>query len=64
MFVLQAKDIFPLGNDAVINTTKELTGAKTKEEIIDLAEKWQPLRFLATYFLRHYYLEKRKRKNK
>ncbi|HET7118851.1 MAG TPA: DNA-3-methyladenine glycosylase 2 family protein [Hanamia sp.] len=64
MFVLQAKDIFPAGDVAVINTIKELTSAKTKEEIIFLSEKWKPLRSLATYFLWHYYLEKRKRKNK
>src|SRR3569832_1979923 len=33
MFCLQAKDIFPMGDIAVINTVKELSGAKTKEEI-------------------------------
>ena len=63
MFGLQAKDIFPIGDIAVVNTVKELTGAKTKEEIILLAEKWKPLRSLATYFLWHYYLEKRNKKN-
>jgi len=59
MFCLQAKDIFPIGDIAVINTIKELNKAKTKEEIIFLAEKWKPLRSLATYFLWHYYLKKR-----
>lgn len=63
MFGLQAKDIFPIGDIAVVNKMKELTGAKTKEEIISIAERWKPLRSLATYFLWHYYLEKRKRKN-
>jgi len=59
MFCLQSKDIFPSGDIAVVNTIKELTGEKTKEEIISLAEKWKPLRSLATYYLWHYYLSKR-----
>ncbi len=61
MFCLQAKDIFPLGDIAVINTVKELTGAKTKEDILYLSEKWKPVRSLAAYFLWHYYLKKRNR---
>ena len=63
MFGMQAKDIFPIGDIAIVNTMKELTGAKTKEEIIFLAERWKPLRSLATYFLWHYYLQKRNRQN-
>ena len=59
MFCLQSKDIFPSGDIAVVNTIKELTGEKTKEEIISLAEKWKPLRSLATYYLWHYYLSKK-----
>jgi DNA-3-methyladenine glycosylase II len=62
MFGLQAKDIFPIGDIAIVNTVKELTGVKTKEEIISMAERWRPLRSLATYFLWHYYLEKRNKK--
>ncbi|MCX6266079.1 MAG: DNA-3-methyladenine glycosylase 2 family protein [Bacteroidetes bacterium] len=61
MFCLQAKDIFPVGDVAVINTIRELTGTVTKQEIIEYAEKWKPYRSLATYFLWHYYLSKRKR---
>lgn len=61
MFCLQEKDIFPLGDIAVINTIKELSLAKTREEIISLSEKWKPLRSLAAYFLWHYYLKKRNR---
>jgi DNA-3-methyladenine glycosylase II len=61
MFCLQAKDIFPIGDIAVINTIKELYGMKTKEEIMLLAEKWRPTRSLAVYFLWHYYLNKRNR---
>jgi DNA-3-methyladenine glycosylase II len=61
MFCLQAKDIFPIGDIAVVNTVKELGGAKTAEEILLLAEQWKPLRSLAAYFLWHYYLKKRGR---
>jgi DNA-3-methyladenine glycosylase II len=61
MFCLQKKDIFPLGDIAVINTVKELYPAKTKEEIISLSEKWKPLRSLASYYFWHYYLRKRNR---
>jgi DNA-3-methyladenine glycosylase II len=61
MFCMQAKDIFPIGDIAVINTVKELYGMKTKEEIMLLAEKWRPNRSLAVYFLWHYYLKKRNR---
>jgi DNA-3-methyladenine glycosylase II len=59
MFCLQSKDIFPSGDIAVINTVKELTGLKTQEEIIALAQKWKPYRSLATYFFWHNYLCKR-----
>lgn len=61
MFCLQSKDIFPIGDIAVVNTIKELTEAKTKEEITLVAEKWKPLRSLAVYFLWHHYLKKRNR---
>jgi len=62
MFCMQAKDILPIGDIALFNTIKELTPAKTKEEMISFAERWRPLRSLATYFLWHHYLEKRKKK--
>lgn len=61
MFCLQSRDIFPIGDIAVVNTIKELTSARTQDEILGLAEKWRPLRSLATYFFWHYYLRKRGR---
>ena len=61
MFCLQQKDIFPIGDIAVVNTVKELSGVQTADEIRALAESWRPLRSLATYFLWHYYLRKRGR---
>ena len=59
MFCLQHKNIFPVGDIALINTVKELTDSKTKKEIILQSEKWRPYRSLATYFLWHYYLSRR-----
>lgn len=61
MFCLQAKDIFPAGDIAIINTIKELTTAVTPGEIMALSERWKPYRSLASYFLWHYYLCKRNR---
>jgi len=61
MFCLQAKDIFPLGDVALVTTIKELCGTNSKEEIIALTEKWKPYRSLSAYFLWHYYLSKRNR---
>ena len=61
MFCLQSKDVFPIGDIAVCNTIRELTGAVSKDEIIACSEKWKPYRTLATYFLWHYYLSKRNR---
>jgi DNA-3-methyladenine glycosylase II len=61
MFCLQAKDVFPIGDIAVVNTVKELSNARTQEQILALSEHWKPLRSLATYFLWHNYLSKRGR---
>jgi DNA-3-methyladenine glycosylase II len=61
MFCMQAKDIFPIGDIAVVNTVKELSDAQTSGDILLLAEKWKPLRSLAAFFLWHYYLKKRNR---
>jgi DNA-3-methyladenine glycosylase II len=61
MFCLQNKDIFPLGDIALINTLKELTKIKSEEGIIQFTKKLKPLRSLAAYFLWFYYLKKRNR---
>ena len=61
MFCVQSKNIFPLGDVALINTIKELAKVKTKTGIVRLTQKWQPYRSLAAYFLWYYYLKKRKR---
>jgi len=61
MFCLQNKDIFPLGDVALIKTIKELTRIKTEPGIVLFTKKLKPLRSLAAYFLWYYYLKKRKR---
>ena len=61
MFCLQSKDVFPLGDIALINTIIELTKVNTKSGIIRLTQKWKPYRSLAAYFLWYYYLKKRNR---
>jgi DNA-3-methyladenine glycosylase II len=61
MFCLQSKDIFPLGDIALIATIKELTNIKSDEGIIRFTKKLKPLRSLAAYFLWYYYLKKRNR---
>lgn len=61
MFCLQNKDIFPLGDIALINTLKELTKIKSEEGVIRFTKKLKPLRSLAAYFLWFYYLKKRNR---
>jgi DNA-3-methyladenine glycosylase II len=61
MFCLQTKDIFPIGDIAVVKTFKELTGVVSKDGIIEHSNRWKPYRSLATFFLWHYYLSKRNR---
>jgi DNA-3-methyladenine glycosylase II len=61
MFCLQSKDIFPLGDIALITTIKELTKVKTISGVVHLTQKWKPYRSLAAYFLWYYYLKKRNR---
>ena len=62
MFSLQAPDIIPLGDIAVINTIKELLDIHDKQEMENYVSKWSPHRSAATFLLWHYYLSKRNRK--
>lgn len=62
MFSLEAPDIMPLGDIAVVNTIKELLDVHTKEEMERIAQQWAPYRSFATYLLWHHYLQKRNRK--
>lgn len=62
MFSLQAQDIIPLGDIAVVNTIKELLNIHDKQEMENYVAKWSPYRSVATFLLWHYYLNKRNRK--
>ena len=62
MFSLQAPNIIPLGDIAVINTIKELLDIHDQQEIENYVAKWSPHKSMATYLLWHYYLSKRNRK--
>ena len=61
LFCLQHKDIFPIGDIAVLNSIKERYKVQTREEIFAVSENWKPYRSLGTYFMWHYYLKKRGR---
>ena len=62
MFALQATDIIPIGDIAVVSTIKELFHVHNREEMLLLAELWSPYRSHATFLLWHHYLNKRNRK--
>lgn len=62
MFSLQAPDVIPLGDIAVINTIKELLNIHDKQEMETYVSNWSPYRSVATFILWHYYLNKRNRK--
>ncbi|NDP25981.1 MAG: DNA-3-methyladenine glycosylase 2 family protein [Flavobacterium sp.] len=62
MFSLQAPDVIPLGDIAVINTIKELLDIHDKLEMETYVSNWSPHRSVATFLLWHYYLKKRNRK--
>lgn len=61
MFCLEAPDLLPLGDIAVVNTMKELLDIHEKDAMEIHAEQWSPYRSYATFLLWHYYLNKRNR---
>ncbi|WP_265426924.1 DNA-3-methyladenine glycosylase family protein [Chryseobacterium sp. YIM B08800] len=59
MFTLQRTDIFPIGDLAAVNALKRLKQIptkSTKEEILEISERWKPFRSIASMMLWHYYL--------
>jgi DNA-3-methyladenine glycosylase II len=61
LHVLHRADIFPIGDIALVNGVRMITGVLlTKEEIVLMAEAWRPYRSIATMIVWHYYI---KRKN-
>jgi DNA-3-methyladenine glycosylase II len=65
MFVLQRTDIFPIGDLAAVNALKQLKKIPketAREELLKIAEGWEPYRTVATMVLWHYYLSLRGKK--
>ncbi|TSD64996.1 DNA-3-methyladenine glycosylase 2 family protein [Inquilinus sp. KBS0705] len=59
MFVLQHTDVLPIGDLAIVNAIKKLKGLPKetpKEDLILIAQQWQPYRTVASMMLWHYYL--------
>jgi DNA-3-methyladenine glycosylase II len=61
MFCLQAKDVFPLGDIAVMSAALELHPGSSRFDIEALSERWKPYRSLAAYYFWHCYLGARGR---
>jgi DNA-3-methyladenine glycosylase II len=61
MFCLQAKDIFPLGDVAVMSAAIELHPGSARFDIEALSERWKPYRSLAACYFWRYYLSARGR---
>lgn len=62
MHALQRTDLFPLGDIALVNSLKEvkqLAANTTKEDLLQLAERWRPYRTIAAMILWHSYIKKR-----
>lgn len=56
---LHRTNIFPIGDLAIVNAMKKLKSlpaATTKEELLLIAEQWQPYRSVAAMLLWHFYL--------
>jgi len=59
---LQRTDVFPIGDLALVNAlrmVKQLPANVSKEDLLQLAERWRPNRTFATLLLWHYYIQTR-----
>ncbi len=61
LHALQRTNVFPVGDLALVNSIKMLKQlpSATKEELIQMSEKWKPYRSIATILFWHYYIKKR-----
>ncbi|MGZ3955227.1 MAG: DNA-3-methyladenine glycosylase family protein, partial [Flavisolibacter sp.] len=61
LHALRRINVFPAGDLALVNSIKMVTKLplSTKQEIIDLSDKWQPYRSVATMLFWHYYIKKK-----
>lgn len=61
LMTLHRTNIFPIGDLAIVNAMKKLKRlppSTTKEELLLIAEQWQPYRSIAAMLLWHYYLSR------
>ncbi len=58
---LRRADVFPTGDLALMNAIKMMKGLSTitKEEALQLSQKWKPYRTMATMLFWHYYIRKK-----
>ncbi len=60
LHALQRTNIFPLGDLALVNAIKMITGQQlTKDQLILMADEWKPYRSIATMIFWHYYIKKK-----
>lgn len=60
LHALQRTDIFPIGDLALVNAIRVIREKPlTKEEILELSNKWKPYRSIATMIFWHYYIKKK-----
>jgi DNA-3-methyladenine glycosylase II len=61
LHALRRTDVFPAGDLALVNAIKMVTGiqAITKEELLELSNRWKPYRSIATMLFWHYYIKKK-----
>jgi DNA-3-methyladenine glycosylase II len=61
MFALQRVDVFPIGDLAAVNAMrhlKKIPDDTAREQLVEMATRWQPYRTVATMLLWHYYLSR------
>ncbi|MGZ4011755.1 MAG: DNA-3-methyladenine glycosylase family protein, partial [Flavisolibacter sp.] len=61
LHALRRINVFPAGDLALVNSIKMVTKLPlpTRQDIIDLSDKWQPYRSIATMLFWHYYIKKK-----
>lgn len=61
LHALRRLDVFPIGDLALVNAIKMVEGIQsaTKEELLELSQKWKPYRSIATMLFWHYYIKKK-----
>jgi DNA-3-methyladenine glycosylase II len=61
LHALRRLDVFPIGDLALVNSIKMMKGIQsiTKEELLEVSQKWKPYRSIATMLVWHYYIKKK-----